>query len=240
MRESFQWEKTSPRSQPLPKRLGLLGVRTTHASLQFIILWGRVQLPKRQLSIARDPDIKPHRDCCMKKHYHLAPTLIMLRERQSTSKREIAGVIKTSLRGELIKCVMSSLAVLRYPDQNVVGPKIVPLIWSYGFIVTYTMSKIDQTSQQMQTNLKHHYGNNQSGWQHVNSATSLLMGVCLEGLICITVSIKLSHVWHILSSIMTYYFSSMRKLKEAVMQNVLIKHSVKSFLFYKEQNTPVK
>lgn len=36
----------------------------------------------------------------MKKHYHLAPNLIMLRERESASKREIAGVIRTSMKGE--------------------------------------------------------------------------------------------------------------------------------------------
>lgn len=36
----------------------------------------------------------------MKKHYHLAPNLIMLRETESASKREIAGVIRTSMRGE--------------------------------------------------------------------------------------------------------------------------------------------
>ena len=81
---------------------GMLGVRTTHASLQFIILWGGDQLPKRQLNIARDLDIKPHRDCCVKKRYHLALNLIMLweRERASEREREIAGVIRTSLRGE--------------------------------------------------------------------------------------------------------------------------------------------
>lgn len=45
----------------------MLRVRTTHASLQFIISWGRYQLPRRQLSIARDPDIKPHCDCSLNK-----------------------------------------------------------------------------------------------------------------------------------------------------------------------------
>lgn len=36
----------------------------------------------------------------MKKHYHLALNLIMLREKESKSKRKIAGVIRTSMRGE--------------------------------------------------------------------------------------------------------------------------------------------
>lgn len=79
---------------------GMLWVRTTQASLQFIILWGRAQLPRRQLSTARDPDIKPHSDCWMKKHYHLASNLIMLWERERRSGREIAGVIRTSMRRE--------------------------------------------------------------------------------------------------------------------------------------------
>ena len=61
----------------------LVGIgRTTHASLQFIILWGEAWLPRRQLSIVWAPDIKPHRDCSMKKHYHLALNLIRLREKK--------------------------------------------------------------------------------------------------------------------------------------------------------------
>lgn len=65
----------------------MLRVRTTHVSLQFIISWGRYQLPRRQLSIARDPDIKPHCDCSLNKDYHLTLNLIMLREMESTSKK---------------------------------------------------------------------------------------------------------------------------------------------------------
>jgi len=36
----------------------------------------------------------------MKKDYHLTANLIMLREMEGKSKREIAGVIRTSMRRE--------------------------------------------------------------------------------------------------------------------------------------------
>lgn len=82
MKWGFQGEKKADLSllSALTQESGMLWVRTTQASLQFIILRGRAQLPRRQLSTARDPDIKPHSDCWMKKHYHLAANLIMLRE----------------------------------------------------------------------------------------------------------------------------------------------------------------
>lgn len=119
---------------------GMLGVRTTHASLQFIILWGRDQLPRRQLRIARDPDIKPHCDCCMKKHYHLATNIIMLRERESASKGEIAGASEHLWGGNKSNVSRRASQCFVTPIENWWAPQIVSSIWSSAFIVSDTMS----------------------------------------------------------------------------------------------------
>lgn len=104
--QAEKWRRaSSKRSRPLltlrPYPRDWDAVGEDHTSLTSIYHFVR-ERPTTQETIkhCERPRYQTHSDCWMKKHYHLAPNLIMLRERESTSGREIAGVIRTSMRGE--------------------------------------------------------------------------------------------------------------------------------------------
>lgn len=204
----------------------MLGVRTTQASLQFIILWERDQLPRRQLSIARDPDIKPHSDCCMKKHYHLAPNLIMLREQGTWEQERDSWCHQNIYEGGINQMCHASTPNASLPRSKSGGASdcVINLIF-YFHCQLHNVQRLIRPAQQMQTNLKAHYGDNQSAWRRVNSGTSHLNASVSNGArLYHCQSAGWSRVWHIRSSAVTHgLYSRVSISKRAVTQLVLFR-----------------
>lgn len=97
----------------------------------------------------------------------------MLRETESATKRKIAGVIRTSLRGGINQICHGKLPNALLPRSNSSGPSdcVINLILCF-YCQVHNVQQLIRPAKKIQTNLNPHYDYNQSGLQQVDSGAS--------------------------------------------------------------------